>query len=98
MGAGAKATTMAPGMPKSGPRSRLIIACAECSSPLRSSNGLNAEKMRPWFGAAPEKLKPMTENTPSTSGVLSRIASACRAMPDVYSSDAPAGACTSVMK
>ena len=67
---------------------------AECSAPGRSSNGLSRANMSPWFGAAPLKLKPMTENSASTSGSLRMIFSACRATLPVYSSDAPAGAWT----
>ncbi|MNC84593.1 hypothetical protein D3C83_01510 [compost metagenome] len=54
--------------------------------------------MRPWFEAAPVKLKPRTENTDSTSGTAIRIFSASFVTLVVYSSDAPGGACTIVMK
>ena len=54
--------------------------------------------MMPVFDAAPLKLKPMTENVASTSGSLPMICSACFAMLAVYSSDAPAGACTCARK
>ena len=89
---------IAPLIPNSGPPIRASTDLSSWSAPLRSTNGLRLEKISPWFGAAPLKLKPMTENTPSMSGSLIRICSACRAMFEVYSSDAPAGACTSVMK
>ncbi len=51
----------------------------------------------PVFDALPAKLKPPIEKTDSTSGVLIRTFSASRNAVLVYSSDAPAGACTSVM-
>ena len=54
--------------------------------------------MRPLFGAAPLALKPITENAARMSGSLKRIASACSAIRVVYSSEAPAGACTTLMK
>jgi hypothetical protein len=54
--------------------------------------------MIPVFDDAPLKLNPMTEKIASTSGSLLMICSACAATPDVYSSDAPAGACTCAMK
>ena len=95
---GANGMTSPPWMPNIGPRSRLSTACSRCSSPMRWSNGLSATKIRPWFGALPLKLKPITENTPSTSGVPSRSCSASLATLLVYSSDAPAGAWTTVMK
>ena len=54
--------------------------------------------MRPLLGAAPLKLNPTTENAAWMSGSLKRMASACLAMLVVYSSEAPAGAWTTVMK
>jgi hypothetical protein len=53
---------------------------------------LSSVKISPWFGAFPAKLKPMIENTDSTSGVAIRIFSASLVMSVVYSSDAPGGA------
>ncbi len=85
-------------MAKSRPRSRWRIAGSRCSSPCRSSNGLSAAKISPWFGALPLKLNPMTEKTPTISGVSIMIFSASLATFDVNSSDAPAGACTTEMK
>ena len=57
-------------MPKSGPLMRPSTACTECSSPIRSSNGLRRTNIRPWFDAAPLKLNPMTEKSAITSGSL----------------------------
>ena len=50
------------------------------------------------MGAAPLKLKPMTENIDRMSGSLAKICSALRAIAPVYCSDDPAGACTCVRK
>ena len=52
----------------------------------------------PLFGAAPLKLKPMTENAAWISGSFTRTFSACLAILVVYSSDAPAGAWMIAMK
>ena len=54
--------------------------------------------MRPVLEAAPLKLKPMTEKIAITSRSLPMIFSACVAILPVYSSEAPAGACTRAMK
>ena len=89
---------IAPGMASSLGMIRPITAPAEWLSPSRCENGLRLENTIPWFGAAPLKLKPITENTPSTSGSAISSCSACLAMLPVYSSDEPAGACTWVMK
>jgi hypothetical protein len=56
---------LAPLMPASWPRTRFITVLSECASPLRSANGLSAEKMSPWFGAPPLKLKPITAKAPA---------------------------------
>ena len=68
------------------------------SAAVRSANGLSSVKIIPWFEALPLKLKPMIVKTDSTSGTVIRIFSASAAAFDVYSSDAPAGACTIEMK
>ena len=44
----------------------------ECVAPGRAANGFSRTNTMPWFGAAPLKLKPMTENTASTSGEMRR--------------------------
>ena len=77
---------------------RSRTALSSCAVPFRSAKGFRLEKISPWFGAAPLKLKPMTEKTPSMSGSFKRICSACRAIVPVCSSDEPAGAWTTVMK
>ena len=76
---GANGITMAPWIPNIGPRRRFSTACSRCSSPSRSSKGFSATKIRPWLGALPLKLKPMTEKTARTSGVASSTFSASRA-------------------
>ena len=77
-------------------RPRTLLS--SCSVPFLWANGFRLEKMSPWLGAAPLKLKPMTENTPSMSGSFKRTCSACRAIVPVCSNDDPAGVWTRVMK
>ena len=79
MEGGENPTTIAPGRLKSGPASRPRTVWTECSAPGRSSNGFSRANISPWFGAAPLKLNPMTENSASTSGSDMMIFSACRA-------------------
>ncbi len=95
---GMNGTTIAPWTPNSGPRSRATTSCSECSRPRRSAKGLSEVKIIPWFGALPLKLKPITENTDCTSGVDMRMRSTSCATLFVYSSDEPAGACTTVSR
>ncbi|MND09220.1 hypothetical protein D3C83_323750 [compost metagenome] len=66
--------------------------------PWRSDRSLSRTNISPWLGAAPLKLKPATANDVATSGCFIRIASACRAMFDVYSSEAPDGPWRITMK
>src|SRR4051812_24510241 len=98
MAGGAVAKMLAPLMAANCPETRPSTACSECSAPFRCANGFRLVKISPWFGAAPLKLKPMTENTPSTSGSLISASSACRATSPVYCSDAPGGAWTMVIR
>ena len=68
IGGGGNATTMAPGIMNSGPLTRFSTDRSECSAPSRSAYSLRRAKIRPLFGAAPEKLKPITENAAAMSG------------------------------
>ena len=53
--------------------------------------------MMPLFGPFPVKLKPMTANAPVMSFSLASTASTWRMASEVYSTEAPGGACTMMM-
>ena len=57
-----------PEMPNSCPRRRSSTAVERLLGAAPLLVGLEPREHQPWFGAAPLKLKPATENTPSTSG------------------------------
>src|SRR5690242_13171347 len=97
MAGGKKGRTIAPEIPKKGPRSRFTTAVVEWSLPRRFEYGCMLAKTIPRFGALPEKLKPVTAKVFSTSGVLCKIFCTCCSIPLVYSKDAPVGDCTAMM-
>ena len=92
------ANTIAPETPNSMGRTRFTIAVAVCSLPLRCEYGFRGTKMSPWFAAAPAKLKPATENVPSDSDTCANMSETFLPMSLVYSSEAPDGAWTTIMK
>ena len=85
---------MASVIPPKAPRRRPITASAECSSPRRSEYGFRPKNTIPRLGAVPAKLKPLTANMVSISGVFPRTSCTWRPAFLVYSSEAPCGDCT----
>src|SRR6202051_205319 len=98
MGGGSVGKTIAPETPNIRGAMRVRTAFAECASPLRWEYGFKGTKIIPWFAAAPEKLKPATENVPSDSGTSASKAETCFPIAFVYSSEAPDGAWITMMK
>src|SRR5258707_4460192 len=88
MAGGLNGITIASGIPISGPRRRFSTEAAVCAAPARSRNGFKGTKTIARLGADPEKLKPPTENTPSTSGIFTAAASTLRIASSVYSKEA----------
>ena len=79
---------------ESAPKARPASACAECSAPLRSSQGLSGTKASAAFWPLPEKLKPSTLTILSTSGCCRKKLSACCITASVRVCVAPGGSCT----
>ena len=94
---GRNGMAMAPVTAPSLPQTCWMTAWADWSARGRSEYGWRPKNIMPRLGARPEKLKPLTENTVSTSGISERSDCTCSATRAVWASDAPSGAWRSIM-
>jgi hypothetical protein len=86
-------------MPNSGPRIRSQPHRRCARLPLRWEYGFNGTKISAWFEALPLKLKPANRENPfHFRNILKNRPGPVDRCAFVYSSDAPDGACTAMMK
>jgi len=76
------------------PNARPASACDEFCGALRSDQSFSGTNTRPEFWPWPEKLKPSTATTWSTSGCFMKKPSTCCITAVVRSIVAPGGNCT----
>ncbi len=76
------------------PKARPASACALCSGPWRSLQSFSGTKASAAFWPEPEKLKPVTPTTRSTSGCFRKKPSTCCSTASVRLTVAPGGSWT----